>query len=60
MPMHTFGPIKGEIKIITINSKALEGNMLGDPSTRQVAMYLPPNWKESGKEYPLFVDIDAR
>ena len=57
MPMHTFGPIKGEIKIITINSKALEGNMLGDPSTRQVAMYLPPNWKESGKEYPLFVDL---
>ncbi len=57
MPMHTFGPIKGEIKIITINSKALEGNMLGDPSSRQVAMYLPPNWKESGKEYPLFVDL---
>ncbi|MFL2974120.1 MAG: alpha/beta hydrolase [Candidatus Thalassarchaeaceae archaeon] len=57
MPMHTFGPIKGEIKIITINSKALEGNMLGDPSSRQVAMYLPPNWEESGKEYPLFVDL---
>ncbi len=57
MPMHTFGPIKGEIKIITINSKALEGNILGDPSSRQVAMYLPPNWEESGKEYPLFVDL---
>ncbi|MAV60432.1 MAG: enterochelin esterase [Euryarchaeota archaeon] len=55
--MHTFGPIKGEIKIITINSKALEGNILGDPSSRQVAMYLPPNWEESGKEYPLFVDL---
>ena len=57
MPSHTFGSIKGEIRIITINSKSLEENMLGDPSSRQVAIYLPQNWKESGKEYPLFVDL---
>ena len=57
MPNHTFGPIDGEIKIITIDSKSLERNMIGDPTSRQVAIYLPPDWKNSGKEYPLFVDL---
>ena len=57
MPSHTFGTIKGEIKILTIDSKAIDGNMLGDPNTRQVAIYLPPDWDKGGKEYPLFVDL---
>jgi|TARA_B110000263_G_scaffold249823_1_gene268730 hypothetical protein len=57
LPSHTFGPLDGEIRVITIESAALEGNMLGDPLTRQVAIYLPKNWEQNAKEYPLFVDL---
>ncbi len=57
MPKHAFGSLKGEIKIITIESDALQGNMLGDPNSRQVAVYLPENWNKNDKDYPLFVDL---
>ena len=36
MPSHTFGTIEGEIKILTIDSESIRGNMLGDPRHRQV------------------------
>ena len=57
MPEHPFVPLQGEVQTITINSNALKNNLLGDPTQRQVAVYLPPNWKESGDMYPLLVDL---
>ena len=57
MPHHPFQPLDGEIRVLTIDSPSLQGNLLGDPSSRQVAIYLPPGWAESGQEYPLFVDL---
>jgi hypothetical protein len=57
MPEHSFAPLKGEIRTMTIESQSLKGNLLDDPSTRQVAIYLPPNWEDEGNEYPLLVDL---
>ena len=57
LPRHPFGQIKGSIKVIEIISKSLENNMLGDPVTRQVSIYLPPDYETSGIEYPLLVDL---
>lgn len=56
MPLHPFQQLKGEIQTITINSKALIGNLCGDPTCRIVEIYLPPNWQEID-ELPLFVDL---
>ncbi|MDE0953660.1 MAG: alpha/beta hydrolase-fold protein [Candidatus Poseidoniales archaeon] len=57
MPRHSFSPLKGEIRTITIDSQAIKDNLLDDPTNRQVVIYLPPNWDTSGKEYPLLVDL---
>ncbi|MDZ7684541.1 MAG: hypothetical protein U5O39_05670 [Gammaproteobacteria bacterium] len=57
MPEHNFSAPAGRIETITISSKALSNNVLGDPSERQVAVYLPPGYDEASEEYPLFVDI---
>lgn len=58
MPVHSFGPVAGRIETITIDSAALRSNMLGDPASREVAIYLPPEY-DAGKQtdFPLFVDI---
>jgi enterochelin esterase-like enzyme len=36
-----------------ISSRALTGNPLGDPSTRQVLVYLPPGYDESRQRFPV-------
>ena len=56
MPIHPFGPIRGRIESFTIESQALADNMLGDPSTREVHVYLPPNYEPS-TGVPLMVDL---
>lgn len=56
MPIHNFKPLRGEISILTIQSQALEGNMLGDPAARRVAVYLPPV-QRAGETFPLLVDL---
>jgi enterochelin esterase family protein len=43
---------KSEIVFETIESKALKGNPLGDPSVRQLPVYLPPGYRESQEQYP--------
>ena len=55
MPNHSFLPIRGRIENIQIESEALSNNLLGDPSSRTVAIYLPENYDKSGDEYPLFL-----
>jgi len=47
---------RGQLRRITIDSKALEGNMLGDPTTRAVDIYTPPGFSE-GTPLPLLVDL---
>ena len=43
----------GQIIIDTITSEALRGNKLGDPDTRNMAIYLPPSYDESDYSYPV-------
>lgn len=46
----------GEIRRFTIESQALQGNLLGDPATRELRVYLPAGYNE-GRRYPLLVDL---
>src|SRR5437867_6137477 len=41
----------GEVVVETFDSRALKGNALGDPTKRDVAIYLPPKY-DSTKRYP--------
>jgi S-formylglutathione hydrolase FrmB len=57
MPVHPFEPPRGRIESLTVPSEALQGNLLGDPTTRRVAVYLPEGYDDSATDYPLFVDL---
>ena len=57
MPVHPFDPASGKLATLTIESAALRGNLLGDPSRRTVAVYLPPGYDDSDVHYPLVVDL---
>ncbi len=57
MPEHPFHLPRGRIEYLELESTAIAGNLLGDPSLRTVAVYLPPSYDTSGDDYPLFVDI---
>jgi hypothetical protein len=52
----------GRVVVVEHDSKVLRGNALGDPSTRKVAVWLPPGYDEGasrarGKRYPVIVDL---
>ncbi len=47
---------QGEVRRLEIDSRALAGNMLGDPARRELPVYLPPGFK-SGDRPPLLVDL---
>src|ERR1041385_4133730 len=49
-----FGPA-GSVSRVTIESRALEGNMLDDPSMRVVDVYVPAG--HGGQGLPLLVDL---
>ena len=57
MPVHNFHRPRGRVVEITIESEALAGNLLGDPATRTVAVYLPEGYDAGADHYPLFVDV---
>ncbi|XOV88093.1 MAG: alpha/beta hydrolase [Pseudomonadota bacterium] len=57
MPVHPFAQPAGRVEYIQIESTALTNNLLGDPTTRTVAVYLPPGYDQGSDEFPLFVDI---
>jgi enterochelin esterase-like enzyme len=60
MPTHNFARPQGRLVELTIDSKALADNRLGDPSERSVAVYLPPGYDEQdSRGYPLFVGLAA-
>jgi enterochelin esterase family protein len=46
--------LRGDARIDFVESEALRGNALGDPSRRPVGVYLPPDYGSSGsKRYPV-------
>ncbi|MFO0600021.1 MAG: alpha/beta hydrolase-fold protein [Myxococcaceae bacterium] len=45
--------MKGTIQIHQVFCGSLEGNPLGDPSTRAVPVYLPPGYGEGERRYPV-------
>jgi enterochelin esterase-like enzyme len=47
---------RGEVRRLEIESRALAGNLLGDPTRRDLPVYLPPGFK-SGDQLPLLVDL---
>jgi hypothetical protein len=52
----------GRVVVVEHDSKVLRGNPLGDPSTRKLAVWLPPGYDEGaararGKRYPVIVDL---
>ena len=57
MPIHNYSPLRGQIREIRVDSPALAGNLLGDPTARTVALYLPPGYDEAAAPYPLLVDL---
>jgi enterochelin esterase-like enzyme len=46
----------GEVRRLTVESKALEGNLLGDPTVRELRVYVPAGY-DVGRRYPLLVDV---
>ncbi|MCH9685123.1 MAG: enterochelin esterase [Deltaproteobacteria bacterium] len=59
MPLHNFTRPRGRVVEIEIESAALATNLLGDPSRRTVAVYLPPGYDDDDRRYPLMVDLAA-
>ena len=57
MPTHNFEPLRGRIETLSIDSRALRGNLLGDPSVRTVSVHVPEGYDESDADYPLFVGL---
>lgn len=57
MPTHPFAAPRGRVARLTVRSDALGGNLLGDPAEREVAVYLPDGYDESGADYPLLVGL---
>src|SRR2546422_6571868 len=51
LPSSGFGISGGEVVVETFDSRVLKGNALGDPTKRDVAIYLPPKYDPT-KRYP--------
>lgn len=47
---------RGRVETLTVESTALAGNLLGDPASRAVPVYLPPGHGD-GAGLPLLVDL---
>jgi len=57
MPKHNFDQPRGRLDTLKIASRVLQNNVVGDPTTRTVAVYLPEGYDGSTEEYPLFVAL---
>jgi len=52
----------GQVVVVEHQSRVLRDNPLGDPSLRQLAVWLPPGYDEGatrgrGRRYPILVDM---
>ena len=46
--------LRGDVRVDAVVSPALEGNALGDPATRPLAVYVPPHYDRLGsRRYPV-------
>lgn len=43
----------GEVKRITVNANSLADNLIGEPTERDVLVYLPPSYHTSDRDYPV-------
>ena len=59
MPRHPFNPPAGRLTYLDIASEALAGNLLLEPATRRVSVYLPEGYDDSSRNYPMLVDLAA-
>ena len=47
-------PLKGTLERVKVFGKSLEGNLMGESSSPDVSIYLPPSYaKERGRRYPV-------
>lgn len=49
----------GRVEMRPLESRALAGNALGDPDTRELPVYLPPGWDAPGAEFPVIYLLAA-
>lgn len=49
----------GRLELITIESKALQGNRLDDPHIREIAVFLPSGYDDSTTAYPVIYLLPA-
>jgi enterochelin esterase family protein len=53
-PLARLLKLRGDLRVDFITSAALQGNALGDPAERPVAVYLPPGYDpEASRRYPV-------
>lgn len=53
-------PMRGRIEVLTVESRALSDNPLGDPARRTFPVYLPPGYSsEPAKRYPTLYALAA-
>lgn len=45
--------LEGSLEWKEITSPALEGNLIGDSATRTIGIYLPPDYQNSSRPYPV-------
>ena len=57
MPVHPFAPPRGRLEEFLLRSAAAGDNLLGDPASRRVVVYLPEDYDDTDAAYPLFVDL---
>jgi enterochelin esterase-like enzyme len=50
-----YGAPQGAVHRLRIDSRCLEGNLLGDPASRRIDVYVPPG--HDGRGLPLLVDL---
>jgi len=47
---------QGDLRRFTVESQVLKGNLLDDPTVRELRVYVPPGYDEA-RRYPLLVDV---
>jgi len=57
MPIHNYAAPKGTFVELVIESEALRGNLLGDPTARRVQVYLPQGYDQTDADYPVMLDL---
>ena len=51
-------PLRGRLEQFKLDSTVLRGNALGDPHSRAVTVYLPPEYDRAPtRRFPVFVDL---